>query len=200
MSVLVTGRSLAPKGPIVRSVAIAIALAVMVIGVGAVGGSTAMSGITIPGEPGVRAGLAGANNFGEVFLAILARNLPAAASLAAGIITFGLLSAVSGLFLGLYLGATIAASVNTVGVGDLFESVGAYVGIEMLGLAAAAVAGFLPLAYTLAGGRGSGRDLIQRYRTGLVPAAFLIALSIFLILVGAGIETVVITSSGSPAE
>ncbi|QLD11223.1 hypothetical protein [Microbacterium oleivorans] len=183
-------RTLSPR---VRVAVLVTVLVVTIVGGGAVGGALAVVGATAPGEPGERAGLSGANGFGEVFLAIVALNAPVAASLAAGAVTAGIFTTGSGLLLGLYLGATVTTATNTVGSQALIGSVAAYVGIEMLGLVMAAIAGFLPIANAVAGRRVPGQGAVRRYASALAPAGVLMLIALVLVLVGALIEAAVIT-------
>lgn len=189
--------SLGPRRPqpLLWAGATATAIAVVVVGGGATAGAIAAAGSVIPGESGIRAGVPGAEGFGETFLGILSTNLPVAASLAAGIVSAGLLTMVSGLLLGLYLGTTVAASVNTIGAGELIASVATYVGVEMLGLFSVALGGLLPLAAALAGPREPSRGMLQRYAAGIAPAAVLVLAGIALLVVGAAIESAVIDTT-----
>lgn len=170
-------------------------LILAIVGGGALGGALAVSGATVPGDPGERAGLSGMDGFGEVFLAVVTLNAPVAASLAAGAVTAGTFSAGSGLLLGVYLGATVTAAANTVGTGALLGSVAAYIGIEMLGLLTAAVAGFLPIATALAGRRTPTGSPFRRYTSALAPAGVLMLVALGLVVVGALIEAAVITGA-----
>lgn len=187
------------QGPARRGVgpamAVAALLAVVVVGGGAAAGALAVRGAAAPGTPDRRAGLEGAEGFVDVFIAILVLNLPVAASLSAGIISVGAITALTGLMLGLYLGSTIGAAVNTVGAGALWDSVSAYAGIEMVGLAMAAVAGFLPLALALmSAGRGRPSGF-PRYRAALPAAAALTGGSVLVLIVAAAIEAAVIAAA-----
>lgn len=152
-----------------------------------------MTGAVAPGTAGVRAGVAGADRFLDVFVGILLLNMPVAASLAAGVVSAGILTAVTGLLLGLYLGATATAAVNTVGAADLLGAVGSYVGLEMLGLLLAALAGFIPVATALAEDRATHPGILRRYASGVAPAGVLLAIAMSLILAGALVEAAVIT-------
>lgn len=183
-----------PRHSNVRARATAAAITVLVVGGGATAGAIAASGSVIPGEAGIRAGVSGADGFGETFVGVLALNLPVAASLAAGIVSAGLFTLVSGLLLGLYLGATVTAAVNTVGVGDLIGSVASYVGVEMLGLLAAALGGLLPLATAIAGPREPSQGALRRYAAGIAPAGVLVITGIALLIIGAAIESAVINA------
>jgi|GEM_PF-6197707 len=177
------------------ALAVSALLTALIVGGGAVGGAMAVRGASAPGEVGVRAGLEGAEGFGEVFVAIVTLNLPVAASLVAGIVSVGAVTAVTGLMLGLYLGSTVGAAVNTVGAGELWDSVSAYAGLEMLGLALAAVAGFLPLSSMLAGRHDSGGGPLARYVGSFPLAAALAGGSSLLLLGAAAIEAAVIAST-----
>lgn len=178
--------------PAWRARATAAAAAIVLIGGGAAAGAIAASGSVIPGESGARAGVSGADGFGGTFIGILSLNLPVAASLAAGIVSVGLFTMVSGLLLGLYLGTTVTAAVNTVGVADLLGSVATYVGVEMLGLLAAALGGLLPVATALAGPREPSQGVLRRYAAGIAPAGVLILTGVGLVIIGAAIESAVI--------
>ena len=178
-------------------IVLASAMAILFVGLGCLGGSLAVKGDVIPGTPGVPAGLADADTVTEIFFAILMTNLPAATGLASGIVTVGSFSALSGLLLGIFLGATVTASVNTIGAGPLAESVISYALIEMVGLSLAAVAGFLPLAYAVVGKVRRNHGLLKCYRNGLLPAGILLGTSFALLLVGAAIESLVISGAAA---
>lgn len=197
MSTPVAAAGRVPAAPRVRVVVVALACALIVIGGGAAAGSSAIAAAVVPGEPGVPAGLPGAGGFIDTLLGILALNLPVAASLAAGIVSAGVLTAVSGLLLGLYLGATVSGALNTVGTGALLASVLPYAGIEMLGLAAVAVAGFMPVASAFVGGRRAGVGPARRYAAGVAPAAVIVVAAVLLLLVAAVVEAAVIVGPGS---
>ncbi len=179
-----------------RAFVLAAVLTALVAGAGFAAGSLAIAGAAVPGTPGVAAGIDGATDFDDLLVAVAARNLPVAATLAAGIVSFGVLSAVSTLLLGLYLGATMTAAANTVGVGTLFADVAGYAVIEMLGLALAAIAGFLPIATMLVGARhraGFRRSAFGRYLDGIRLAAWPLGAGVVLLAVGALVEAAVIT-------
>lgn len=195
-----TDLSTRPKQSLGRARVTAAVIALVVIGGGAIAGTIAVSGAVIPGEAGIRAGVSGATGFGDTFVGVLSLNLPVAASLAAGILSAGLFTVVSGLLLGLYLGATMAAAINTVGAGDLIGSVATYVGVEMLGLLAAALGGLLPLATAIAGPRNPGQGALRRYAAGIAPAGVLVLVGVGLLIVGAAIESAVIAGVGPIGE
>ncbi|MBT1636935.1 MULTISPECIES: hypothetical protein [Clavibacter] len=189
------GAVAAPPRP--KAYLLSASVVLVLAGAGSAAGAVAMTGIAIPGASGVRAGLAGRSGFDETLLGVLAANVPVAASLAAGLVTFGAVSALFAVLLGVYLGATVAGSVNTVGAGPLLDSVGAYVGLEMLGLLLAGVAGMLPAAHVVLGMRGVRSSAWRRYLSALAPAAVLLGIGLALLAVGAVVEATVITASGS---
>jgi uncharacterized membrane protein SpoIIM required for sporulation len=125
---------------------------------------------------------------------ILLRNLGAALVLYSGVVTLGLTTLVAGGILALYVGATVALGVNSVGVAQLLADVAWYVPFEFSGLVLAAAAGLQPAfgaarLVLLHKGKISltslQRDLSASLRTLSVGSAF--------ITVAAVIESVLIS-------
>lgn len=132
---------------------------------------------------------------GPLFVAILLRNSAVALSLFAGTLTIGISSLVGVASLGFLVGASTAAGATEVGMGIALSSVIGYAVIELPAFLLAATAGLLPGATVLFPSRRlSGTTAFSRYLAPLRTSLSLLGISLALITIGAGVETLIITS------
>lgn len=130
-----------------------------------------------------------------LFLAILLRNSAVAVGLFAGVLTAGIGALVGVALLGFLVGASTAAAATEVGLMVALSSVVGYAIIEIPALLLAATAGVLPGASVLfPSPRTAELRPFARYLARLPNALLLLAIALALIAVGAGVETLLITS------
>lgn len=127
------------------------------------------------------------------FGSILARNAGAAFLLYTGTISLGLTTIIMLPVLGLYIGATARIGIESVGWWAVAGSAGWYVGPEFLGCLLAAAGGLYPL---VSASLPSDSELPRwkRYLQTVPRSLLLLGLSLALIILGAGIEILVIDS------
>lgn len=126
------------------------------------------------------------------FLHILGRNLGAAMVLYSGVVTLGLTTLVSSGVLALYVGATVALGLHSVGGQALFADVMWYVPFEFLGLVLAATAGLQPAA-GLAGRLIARQPVtVTSFVRDISRSLGTLLLAVILIVLGAAIEGLVI--------
>lgn len=134
-----------------------------------------------------------------LFLAIAARNAFAALGLFSGVVTFGVGSVVGVIFQGCIVGASTAAASTEVGLPSAAGSVIGYAIFELPALVLAASAGLVPLATVLlAPVEAAGLSASVRYLRSLRPSLALLSISLVLIVIGASVETILITSRSAP--
>lgn len=137
----------------------------------------------------------GAPDAGWDFGSILARNFGAACLLFAGILTGGVITLITLPMIGLYVGATAQVGVTVAGAPALLGAVGWYVPFEFLGCLMAAAAGLYPVFASLRRKRAA-ESMLGTYAASFTGALMLFAAGAVLIVLGAGIETLVISTSG----
>lgn len=130
-------------------------------------------------------------DFGSIFI----RNIGAACLLFVGALTGGIATFVTLPLIGLYVGATAQVGVTVVGAPALLGSVIWYVPFEFIGCLVAAAAGLYPLFASLRS-QEPAAGLLRKYSAALAGSLLVFAAGAGLILVGAAIETFVISSSG----
>ncbi len=121
---------------------------------------------------------------------IFTTNLRTAASLFAGVATFGFSTIFGSLLLGVFIGATFAVASATVGGSAAAASIFAYAPIEFAGFLAAATAGLMPSVALLRHRGGAGRW--QAYMNELRRSAWAGGLSVVLLIAAAIVEGLVI--------
>ncbi|WP_200903873.1 stage II sporulation protein M [Microbacterium sp. GCS4] len=130
-----------------------------------------------------------------LFLAILLRNAAVALGLFAGVLTAGLGSLIGIAFLGFLVGASTAAAATEIGLAAALASVIGYAIIELPALLLAAAAGLVPASALLFPSRRLGElRPLARYLAPLPGSLLLLAIALVLIVVGAGVETAIISS------
>lgn len=130
-----------------------------------------------------------------LFVAILLRNSAVALGLFAGVLTAGVGSLVGIALIGFLIGASTAAAATEVGLAAALSSVVGYAVIEIPALLLAATAGVLPGASVLFPSRRTVElRPLSRYLARFPNALFILAIALALIAVGAGVETLIITS------
>ena len=127
------------------------------------------------------------------FGSILARNAGVALSLYTGTISLGLTTIITLPVLGLYIGATARIGIESVGWWAVAGSAGWYVGPEFLGCLIAAAGGLYPLV-SASLPFDSEVPRWKRYLQAAPGSLLLLSLSVGLIILGAGIEILVIDS------
>lgn len=136
-----------------------------------------------------------APSLGWDFGSILARNFGAACLLFAGVLTGGVITLITLPMIGLYVGATAQVGVTVAGAPALLGAVAWYVPFEFVGCLMAAAAGLYPVLASLRRKRLQA-TVIGTYAASLTGALVLFAAGAALIVLGAGIETFVISTSG----
>lgn len=129
------------------------------------------------------------------FGSILARNFGAACLLFAGVLSGGTITLITLPMIGLYVGATAQVGVTVAGAPALLGAVAWYVPFEFAGCLMAAAAGLYPVLASLRKRRPQA-SLVGTYTASFTGALVLFAAGAVLILLGAGIETFVISTSG----
>lgn len=131
------------------------------------------------------------SSFFSLLFAILAVNIPAAATLFTGFISLGIGSVVATVLLGFYLGAVTAANVSVLGlVPTIFAAIW-YAPLEFCGLLLSALAGIRPTVAALVV-RQKEKSFLHLYLQATVTSLRFLILSIILIILGALLETTMI--------
>lgn len=131
--------------------------------------------------------------FPRTFDQILLRNVSAALILYSGVVTLGFSSVTAGGILSLYVGATMALGVHSLGLRQLISDVIWYVPLEFGGLLLATTAGLQPLAGAvklIAFNRG--KLSLKSIQSDLAASLRTLALALALILMGSAIESFLI--------
>ncbi|MDO5633577.1 MAG: stage II sporulation protein M [Micrococcus sp.] len=125
---------------------------------------------------------------------ILARNLGAALLAFGGVLTAGVVTAVTVPLIGVWVGATSRISIDGAGWDTVLSSTVSYAPLEFLGVAIAAAAGLLPLIHAMTP-PGSARQegFMRRYISALPSAITVLIVAVGIIVVAAGIEYLVIS-------
>ncbi len=130
-----------------------------------------------------------------LLIAILLRNGAVALGLFTGVVTGGLGSLLGIVLIGLLVGASTAAAATEVGLAATIGSVAGYAIVELAGFVLAATAGLLPAARVVASGAGAQpRGVVARYTKGMPAALVALVAALVLIVIGAVVETVIITA------
>lgn len=130
-----------------------------------------------------------------LLLGILLRNTAVALALFSGVLTVGIGSVLGIAFQGFVVGASTGAAATEVGAASALGSVVGYAVIEIPALLLAAAAGMLPAVAALL----PARDVppaapLSRYVAAFRPALFVLGAALLLLVVGAAVETSLITS------
>lgn len=128
---------------------------------------------------------------------IVTRNGAAVLLVYSGAITFGVMSVVSTLAIGAFVGATAKVGVSSVGWAALLGASGLYAPIEFAAIVVACAAGLLPAATVVrrraSAGPTSEAGLLAAYAQGLRRSLGLLACSGGLLLIAALIESFLIS-------
>ncbi|MGK2309987.1 stage II sporulation protein M [Cutibacterium sp. V947] len=131
----------------------------------------------------------------SLFISILVRNASVVLSLYAGVISIGIIAMVGIASLGFLIGASTAAAANEVGLTMALWSVSGYAVVEILAYLLAAAAGLLPVSTAvLTSGPPAEEKVVTRYLAPLRQSLVLLAVSLVLVVVGAGLEAAIIQS------
>ena len=131
----------------------------------------------------------------SLFISILVRNTSVVLSLFAGVVSIGIIAMVGIASLGFLIGASTAAAANEVGLTMALWSVSGYAIVENLAFLLAATAGLLPVGTAvLTSGSLAEEKAVTRYFAPLRQSLVLLAVSLVLIVVGAGLEAAIIQS------
>ncbi len=142
---------------------------------------------------------AAATPFGEAFIGVLARNLPALCLAFSGAATAGLSTLVSWPLVAIYIGSTWHLSEKAIGREQVLAGTGLYAPVEFLALTIAAAAGLLPVL-TAIWAALSSRATVTPFRAYLAafPTALkLLAIAVVVLLAAAGVEAAVMAGKGT---
>lgn len=188
--------TLAPRSAGVSVALAAIALAVVVGTAAASGGALAERNAAALATGDLDTGvLAGDRDA----VAIAVRNLGAIALLASGAPVLGTLTVVAVAVLGIGLGLSGVAVVQTLGIAETLQRVGPYIAFELAGAVLAAAAGILPTVRAVASTarRGSAVPFAVSYTSALPTSLALALVAAGLIAIAACIEAIVIAAHPS---
>lgn len=130
-----------------------------------------------------------------LLLGILLRNTAVALALFSGVLTVGIGSVLGIAFQGFVVGASTGAAATEVGAASALGSVVGYAVLEIPALLLAAAAGMLPAVAALLPARGVPPAApLSRYVAAFRPALFVLGAALLLLVVGAAVETSLITS------
>lgn len=150
------------------------------------------SGIQAP-EHTTNGSGAGRETFWSSFTFIAAANFPTWCTLIAGAVTFGVVTFIAAVGVGLYLGTSIGISLETLGLATVVKNTWLYTPFEFLGLICACAAGLYPTIQLLLVGVPSRTTFLSRWRTSLQNSFSLVLISFAFICTGIVVEAFVVS-------
>ena len=174
-----------------RNLGIAFAVALVLFAVTVLISYSTLSGRVAGGGGSLGAPLGDPDT--PLFLAILLRNTAVALGFYSGVLTAGLSSLIGIAFFGFLVGASTAAAATEVGLAAALTSVVGYAVFEIPALLLAATAGLVPATVLLFPSRRAAEVRpFPRYLAQFPSTLLLLAIALVLIVVGAGVETIII--------
>lgn len=170
-----------------------IALVGLVAVVGVASGFEGFAGRTTDPVGGLGAGATlTPDGPGSMLVQIVARNIPLAMLMFAGVVTLGLTTLVSTAVLSLYVGATLGAASGNVGLASALWSIAAYAPLEFAGFLVASYAGLRPVVGAVRRSVVHEAGALAAYLDAARGAVTTLAVGLALLLAGAAVEALVI--------
>ena len=138
------------------------------------------------------AGAADADRSFGTFVEILLRNGAAAAGLVTGVLTAGVTTVGMAIVVSLYFGIVVRAGHDAMGTGEAWSILAPFAPVELLAIAAATVAGLLPVTRAVrAAAHGGLRPtaMAVAYLQGIRDAWWWVAVAGVLLVLAAALET-----------
>lgn len=131
--------------------------------------------------------------FWTTFAFIAAANIRAWCTLIAGAVTFGVVTFIAAVGVGLYLGTSIGISLEAMGLTAVVQSTWLYTPFEFLGLVCACAAGIYPTIQMLLVGNPGQTTFFSRWRASVENSLPLILVSFAFICTGIVVETFMVS-------
>lgn len=138
--------------------------------------------------------ISNSDTFGNTLRYIAASNIPTWCTLVAGALTFGMTTFFSAIGVGLYLGISIAVSLDAFRASEVVAATWIYSPLEFSGMFLAGVAGFLPIAKMVAEPHRGQEGFVARWRRAIRASSRFVIGSFLLVAFGVVVEALVIVS------